>query len=58
MPCLPAAAPPAVPEKSEQEGWAVGAQTTGEKVTVSKPGASWLTMTQRKEEGALLSPSC
>lgn len=34
-----------------------GAETTREKVTVSKPGASSLSMTQRREEGVLLSPS-
>ncbi len=40
MPRQPAAAPPAVPGKKEQEGSAEGTETTGKKVTVSKRSAS------------------
>lgn len=58
MPCRPAAAPPAVPGIKEQEGWGVGAETTRKKVTVSKQGASLLSRTRKREEGALLCPSC
>lgn len=60
MPCRPAAAPPAVPEKEKKGAsrWDGDVETTRKKVTVSKPGASQMPMTQRREEGALLSPSC